>query len=139
MDNNEKYLTIAMLKEIIEDPLFTFFRYAISQYIWFCASIEWDIEEYDYGPCPVCDIVKTYNNGKPVIAFVYNPEIISTVKNTVHGKTVSDAINAIRQMGLSDDANILMMDQNSGKLYPVIDCLSMFGGIFFITSETKLN
>lgn len=99
--------------------------------IYFCAVIAMDFDGPDFMGPPVSDFVKTYYEGKPALALVYD------YNKGGEDKTGRDAINAAARLGLSDDAAVVMMDQNTGKVSPVTSSHSAFDMLLFITSQTQ--
>lgn len=91
-------------------------------HIYFCAVIEMDYDGPDLMGPPISDFVKVDYEGKPALALVYDYD------SSGEDMTVRDAVNTARHLGLSDDAPLLMMDQKTGKVYPIIkahSCIDM--------------
>ena len=99
--------------------------------LYFCAVIEMDFDGPDFMGPPILDCVKTYYEGKPALALVYD------YNRGGADKTGRDAISAAARLGLSDNAALVLMDQNTGKVSRVEKSHSAFDMLLFITSETK--
>ena len=96
----------------------------------FCAIVEMDFDGPDYAGPPISDIVKTYFNGKPALVLVYS------LKNGGEDKTGIDALNAITRFGLTDEAIVLLLDQDSGETSEVTSIYSCFHLLFLLTDKT---
>lgn len=98
--------------------------------LYFCAVCEMDFDGPDYMGPPISDFVKTYYNGSPALALVYN------MRKGGEDKTGRTALTAINQLGLQDNAPILLMDQDSGLTSEVTSMYSFMSMLFLISNKT---
>ena len=126
-----KKITIGELKESWEDLFGVPNR---EKNLYFCAVYGYDFDGPDFSGPPISDIIKTYHNGKAVLALAYS------LGSGDCDKTRFDLLNAIKQYKLADDVEVILMDKDSGAIFTITSVMSFFFGrmTFFLSSLTKL-